>query len=76
LIISSNSKVGPREILQSGKGGILFKVGRSDELCSILRKLDINSSSIKKKIKTSYDYVVKHYQKDISVSFIKLLDKI
>ena len=26
FIVSSNCKVGPREILQSGKGGILFKL--------------------------------------------------
>lgn len=76
LIISSNCKVGPSEILQSGKGGILFKVGNHDGLYSILKKLNINSKYIKKKIDTSYKYVKKNFQKDISLSFIKLIENI
>ena len=76
LIISSDSKVGPREILQSGKGGLLFKVGKIDKLYYLLRNLDINSKKIKKKINTSFNYVIKNYQKDISISFIKLIKNI
>ena len=44
IIISSDSKVGPREILQSGKGGILFKVGAVDKLYN---QKDISTSFIK-----------------------------
>ena len=76
LIISSDSKVGPREILQSGKGGFLFKVGDVDKLYYLLRNLNINSKNIKNKINTSYDYVIKNYKKDISISFIKLIKSI
>ena len=76
LIISSDSKVGPREILQSGKGGFLFKVGGVNKLHYLLRNLNINSKNIRKKINTSYDYVTKNYQKDISISFIKLIKNI
>ena len=76
LIISSNSKVGPSEILQSGRGGILFKVGAVDKLYYLLRNLNVNSKNIKKKIDTSYNYVIKNYQKDISISFIKLIKNI
>jgi glycosyltransferase involved in cell wall biosynthesis len=76
LIISSDSKVGPREILQSGKGGFLFKVGGIDKLYYLLRNLNINSKNIKKKINTSYNYVIKNYQKDISIPFIKLIKNI
>ena len=76
LIISSNSKVGPSEILQSGRGGILFKVGAVDKLYYLLRNLNVNSKNIKKKINTSYNYVIKNYQKDISISFIKLIKNI
>jgi len=73
LIISSNCKVGPREILQSGKGGILFKVGNHKSLYSILKRLNLNSKRIKKKIEISYEYVKKNFQKDISLSFIELI---
>jgi len=76
LIISSDSKVGPREILQFGKGGFLFKVGGIDKLYYLLRNLNINSKNIKKKINTSYNYVIKNYQKDISIPFIKLIKNI
>ena len=76
LIISSDSKVGPKEILQSGKGGFLFKVGGVNKLHYLLRNLNINSKNIRKKINTSYDYVIKNYQKDISISFIKLIKSI
>ena len=38
LIISTDCKVGPRETLQAGKGGILFKVGNFEQLFQILKK--------------------------------------
>ena len=65
IIISSDCKVGPREILQSGKGGILFKVGDYNRLYSILKNINLNSNDIKKKIMNSYEYVKNNFQKDI-----------
>ena len=76
LIISTDSKVGPREILQSGKGGILFKVGNINQLYYLLKNLNINSKKNKKKIDTSYEYVKKNYKKDISIPFINLINNI
>ena len=76
LIISSNCKVGPSEILQRGKGGILFKVGESKSLCNILKNLNLREKIIKKKINHSYNYVKKNFKKDISDPFIKIIDKI
>ena len=76
LIISTNCKVGPREILQSGKGGILFKNGDYNKLLSILKNIDINSKNIKRKINISYQYVKKNFKKDISPSFINLIKKL
>ncbi len=76
LIISSDSKVGPSEILQSGKGGYLFKVGSVDKLCYLLRNLNVSSKLVKNKINASYDYVIKNYQKDISITFIKIIKNI
>ncbi len=76
LMISSNCKVGPRETLQSGKGGILFKVGDFNKLFLILKELNINSIENKKKIVNTYNYIKKNYQKDIGPSFEKLIKKI
>ena len=72
LIISSDCKVGPREILQAGKGGFLYKVGNHRKLCELLKNIKLSSKEIKNKIKISHDYVFKNYQKDISMSFINL----
>ncbi|WP_075536237.1 glycosyltransferase [Candidatus Pelagibacter communis] len=72
LIISSDCKVGPREILQAGKGGFLYKVGNDRKLCDLLKNIKLSSKEIKNKIKISNDYVFKNYQKDISMSFINL----
>ena len=76
LIISTDCKVGPREILQLGKGGILFKVGDYKKLFSILKNININSVQIKKKIDISYEYVKNNFKKDISVTFINLIKKL
>ena len=76
IIISSDSKVGPREILQSGKGGFLYKVGKVNKLSKLLRNINVNSKIIKKKVNISYDYILKNYQKDISIPFIKLIKNI
>ena len=76
LIISSNCKVGPSEILQSGRGGILFKVGDYNQLFLILKKIDIKKKSMKNKIKKSYVYVKTNFKKDISPLFINLIKNI
>tara|TARA_B100001093_G_C26786149_1_gene996769 strand:- start:351 stop:1460 length:1110 start_codon:yes stop_codon:yes gene_type:complete len=76
IIISSDCKVGPKEILQSGKGGILFKVGDYNKLYSILKNIELNSNDVNKKIMVSYKYVKNNFQKDISNSFIDIIKKI
>lgn len=76
LIISTNCKVGPKEILQSGKGGLLFKVGNSNQLLNLLKKLNIHSKKNKKRINTCFNFVINNYQKDISMSFLKLIKDI
>ena len=76
LIISSNCKVGPRETLQAGKGGILFKVGNFEQLFQILKKIKLDTKDIKNKINVSYNYVTKNFDSDISETFIKILKKL
>ena len=48
LIISSNCKVGPSEILQRGKGGLLFRVGDHNKLYNLLKNININDINTKK----------------------------
>ena len=76
LIISSDCKVGPRETLQSGKGGILFKVEDYNQLFLILKNVNFETIVNKKKIEKTYEYIKKNYQKDISTTFIKELRKL
>ena len=76
LIISTNCKVGPSEILQRGKGGILFKVGDSQRLYNILKNIKIRDKKIKNKINISYSYVKNNFQKDISEPFIRIIEKL
>tara|TARA_B110000027_G_scaffold134163_1_gene165288 strand:- start:2983 stop:4092 length:1110 start_codon:yes stop_codon:yes gene_type:complete len=73
LIVSSNCKVGPSEILQNGKGGLLFKVGDYKQLYILLKNLKIKEKIMKKKINTSYTYVKNNFKKDISTPFIKII---
>lgn len=76
LIISSNCKVGPSEILQGGKGGILFRVGDHNKLYNILKNLRVNDKKIKGKINITHNYVKKNFKKDIGKPFIDIIDKI
>lgn len=75
LIISSDCKVGPAEILQNGKGGIIFKVGDYKKLAKILINLNIKSKYIKKKISNTYDFISHNYKINNSSEFIKILDQ-
>jgi glycosyltransferase involved in cell wall biosynthesis len=72
-IISTNCKVGPGEILQGGKGGILFRVGDHQRLYSILKDLKISHRKIKAKVNMAYNYVKKNFKKDISEPFIEII---
>lgn len=76
LIISSDCKVGPSEILRRGKNGILFKVGKHETLFKILNNLDLKKENIKKKITNSFNYVNNSFQKDVSEDFINIVKTI
>ena len=73
LIVSTDCKVGPSEILQNGKGGILFKVGDSKKLYNILKNLIIKDKEINKKININYNYVKNNFKKDISEPFLNII---
>ncbi len=54
MIISSNCPTGPNEILDSGKGGMLFKVGNYRQLAKQILEYYKNPKSFNKKIKYSF----------------------
>ena len=76
FIISTNCKLGPKQILQSGKGGILYKVGDYNKLYLILKKINLNSKETKKKIINSYKYVQNNFEKDVSKPFIEIMKEL
>ena len=76
FIISTNCKLGPKQILQSGKGGILYKVGDYNKLYLILKKINLNSKETKKKIINSYNYVQNNFEKDVSKPFIEIMKEL
>lgn len=71
LVISSNCPVGPTEILEQGKSGVLFDVGNTEMLAEKLEKI-LSDKEIRKKYienmdKRKYDFskekVIKEYEK-------------
>lgn len=54
FIISSNCKTGPKEILDDGKGGELFKVGNYIQLSNKIITYNKNKKKYEKKINFSY----------------------
>ena len=71
LVISSNCPVGPTEILEQGKSGILFDVGNAEMLAEKLKKI-LSDKEVRKKYienmdKRKYDFskekVIKEYEK-------------
>ena len=50
FVISSNCSTGPKEILDNGKGGLLFKVGDYKELAKKILFYSENKSICKKKL--------------------------
>ncbi len=71
LVVSSNCPVGPTEILEQGKSGVLFDVGNAEMLAEKLEKI-LSDKEIRKKYienmdKRKYDFskekVIKEYEK-------------
>lgn len=54
FVISTNCPTGPREILNNGKGGILFKIGDYEQLSEKIKEFCANRSKYNKKIIYAY----------------------
>tara|TARA_B100000795_G_scaffold52994_1_gene34735 strand:+ start:7102 stop:8211 length:1110 start_codon:yes stop_codon:yes gene_type:complete len=76
LIISSNCKTGPKQILSNGKGGYLYQVNNYTQLSKIINQLKLNSKLVKKKISTSYIMAKKYNKKNQGIEFKKIIKKL
>ena len=71
FIISSDCETGPEEILSSGKGGFLFKVGDYKTLSQKIILYTKNKQKLKKKIEYGYKELKRFdYQKNLHKYFV------
>lgn len=76
LVISSNCPVGPTEILENGKSGILFNVGDSEELAEKIEKV-LNDKNLRNKYILSMKERREDFKKEnVLKGYEKLIDEI
>lgn len=76
LVISSNCPVGPTEILENGKSGILFNVGDSKELAEKIEKV-LNDKNLRNKYILSMKERREDFKKEnVLKEYEKLIDEI
>merc|ERR1712202_13152 len=54
FVISSNCPTGPKEILNNGKGGMLFQTGNFKQLSKMIVFYNSNAKFLRKKVKYAY----------------------
>ncbi len=70
FIISSNCKAGPSEILDYGKGGLLYKVGNYNKLAESIVDYYYNKRKYKKRILHSKKKLYRFdYKKNLSLYY-------
>lgn len=70
-IISTDCPTGPKEILDNGKGGLLFKIGDFKSLSKLLIKFNKNDKNLKKKINYAWKRLARFdYQKNLKKIFL------
>lgn len=76
LVISSNCPVGPTEILENGKSGILFNVGESEELAEKIEKV-LNDKNLRNRYILSMKERREDFKKEnVLKEYEKLIDEI
>ena len=75
-IISSDCPTGPKEILNYGKGGTLFKAGDSNDLYKKVKNFSYNKKNILNKIKYSSKLLYRFDKKENLNKYLNLLKKI
>lgn len=72
LIISSDCPVGPKEILENGKSGILFKTGNYNQLSKEIIKI-INNPDLKLRYIENMKKSIYRFEKELVMKEIELL---
>lgn len=76
LVISSNCPVGPTEILENGKSGILFNVGNSEELAEKIERI-LNEKDLRKEFILNMKERRKAFKKEnVIKEYERLIDEI
>jgi len=73
LVISSNCPTGPKEILDYGKGGLLFRTGHTQDLVKKIIYLSKNKKICKKKTIYGYNRLYRFKEEFNLYKFFKLL---
>ena len=76
MVISSNCPVGPREILEDGKVGILFPVGDKEKLVEEILKVLTNEDLVEKYREEAQRKIEEFSKETVKKEIIKLLDEI
>ena len=74
-VISSDCPTGPKEILENGKNGTLFKFGNSNDLRNKIRKINSDKKKNKKKISLAYRSLSRFNDKKNLHKYFNLLNK-
>ena len=76
MVISSNCPVGPREILEDGKVGILFPVGDKEKLVEEILKVLTNEDLVEKYREEAQRKIEEFSKERVKKEIIELLDEI
>jgi len=75
FVISSDCRTGPKEILDNGKGGFLFKVGNYNELASKILSFSKNKNKYQSMINFSHKRLNRfHIEKNLE-KYEKFIEK-
>lgn len=75
-VISSDCPTGPKEILDYGKGGSLFKTSDVNDLVKKIKEVIENRKQTTKKIKYSYNNLIKFDKNNNLKKYFKLINSI
>ncbi len=77
FIISTNCKTGPKEILDNGKGGELFKIGNYIQLSKKIIEYSRNKKKYEKKVRHAYKRLYRFdYNRNLNMYFKIVLKEI
>ena len=76
FIISTNCPTGPREILNNGKYGLLFKIGDHKKLSRLILEYSKNQNKFNKLVINGYKSLKKYDYKNNCEKYLNLINKI